>query len=176
MSQDHEANATVAVGDRLAETIDYVAVRRLQDAYADIVTRRAWAELGGVMDPDCELALELGDRSMSITGPEEIGRFIGGQLERFSFFEFVILNTVIDVDPAAGTAAARMYMAELRQDHSDGRRTNAFGVYHDRMARDASGRWRFTVRRYGSYSRTADEGTDHDQVVFDLPVIDLAGI
>ena len=29
----------------LQETIDYIAVRRLQNAYADIVTRRAWAEL-----------------------------------------------------------------------------------------------------------------------------------
>jgi len=27
----------------LRETVDYIALRRLQNAYADIVTRRAWA-------------------------------------------------------------------------------------------------------------------------------------
>ncbi len=28
-------------GAELRETVDYIAIRRLQDAYADIVTRRA---------------------------------------------------------------------------------------------------------------------------------------
>ena len=47
---------------RLAETIEYVAVRRLQDRYADIVNRRTWDELHEVMRPDCTLTLDLGDR------------------------------------------------------------------------------------------------------------------
>lgn len=158
---------------KLAETIEYVAVRRLQNAYADIVTRRCWAELGDVMEPECTLSLDLGDRSMELVGPGAIGEFIGTQLERFSFFEFVILNTVVELDATRGTAAARLYMQELRQNRSDGRRSNAFGVYHDSMVRSSEGTWRFAHRRYASYSRTAVEGPENEQVTFDLPVIAL---
>jgi hypothetical protein len=37
---------------RLTETVDYVAIRRLQSAYADVCTRRAWAEFDGLFLPD----------------------------------------------------------------------------------------------------------------------------
>ncbi len=113
---------------RVAETVEYVAVRRVQDRYADIVTRRAWPELHDLMRPDCRLSLDLGDRTLGYDGPQAIGDFIGDQLEAFSFFEFVILNTVVEVDLDAGVARARMFMQELRQNVSDGRRTNAFGL------------------------------------------------
>ena len=159
--------------ERMAETVEYVALRRLQNRYADIVTRRAWAELHDIMRPDCSLSLDLGDDTKRFDGPGAIGDFIGAQLEQFEFFEFVILNTVIEIDMAAATAGARMYMQELRQNVSDGRRTNAFGVYHDHFERDGDGRWWITRRRYGSFSRTVAPGPEHEQVVFDLPVLAL---
>ncbi len=160
--------------DRLADTIDYVSIRRVQNRYADIVTRRAWNELHEVMTPDCAVEVETADRSLRFVGPEETGEFIGRQLNQFSFFEFVILNTVIDIDQISDAAGARMYMQELRQG-ADGRRTNAYGVYHDLLRRDSTKdrRWRFARRRYQSYSRTAVAGSDHDQDVFALPVIAL---
>jgi hypothetical protein len=161
---------------RLAETIEYVAVRRLQDRYADIVNRRTWDELHEVMRPDCRLTLDLGDRELAFDGPGAIGGFIGEQLEAFSFFEFVILNTVVELDLDAGTAGARMYMQELRQNVSDGRRTNAFGVYHDRFDQDPDGRWWIAARRYNSFSRTQIDGPEHEQVVFPLPDITLADL
>ena len=37
---------------QLAETVDYVALRRVQNAYADVVTRRAWPELVDLFLPD----------------------------------------------------------------------------------------------------------------------------
>jgi hypothetical protein len=159
---------------RLAETIEYVAVRRLQDRYADIVNRRTWEELHEVMRPDCRLTLDLGDRELAFDGPGAIGGFIGEQLEVFSFFEFVILNTVVELDLDAGTAGARMYMQELRQNVSDGRRTNAYGVYQDRFEQDPDGRWWIARRRYSSYSRTQVDGPEHEQVVFDVKVIPLS--
>ena len=85
----------------------------------------------------------------------------------------MILNTVIEIDHGAATAGARMYMQELRQNVDDGRRTNAFGVYHDHFERDPDGRWWFARRRYGSFSRTVAPGPEHEQVVFDLPVLAL---
>ncbi len=155
------------------DTDAYIALRRLQNRYADIVTRRAWAELSEIFRPDCPLELELGDRSEVQVGPDAVGAFIGSSIEKFSFFQFVILNTVIEVDDAAGRAAARMYIHELRQQKDTGRRSDAYGVYHDRFERDASGRWWFALRRYGSFSRTAPQEAPEDQVVFPLPQTDL---
>lgn len=161
---------------RLAETIEYVAVRRLLDRYADIINRRTWEELHEVMRPDCRLSLDMGDREMALDGPGAIGDFISEQLERYSFFEFVILNTVVELDLDARTAGARTYMVEERSNVSDGRRTNAYGVYQDRFEQDPDGRWWIARRRYSSYSRTQVEGPEHEQVVFDVTIHPLADL
>lgn len=160
---------------RLAEALDYLDIRRLQNRYADIVTRRAWAELHEIMRPDCTLDLDLGDESKRFDGPQAIGDFIGDSLTQFEFFEFVILNTVIEVDVAAGVAGGRMYMQELRQNVDDGRRTNAYGVYHDRFERHDD-RWWLAERRYASFSRTIAPGPEHEQVVFELKPLDLGSL
>ena len=157
----------------LAETVAYVALRRLQSRYADIVTRREWTALAAIMLPDCEVVVDTMDRQFSFAGPQEIGGFIATQLEQFSFFEFVVLNTVMDIDVEAGSAGVRMYMHELRQGVDDGRRSDAYGVYHDRCERDADGRWWFAKRRYRSYSRTSPPGAVADQEVFEVPEIPL---
>lgn len=174
MSTPHE--------NELAETIAYTAIRRLQNRYADIVTRRAWPELHEVMVPDCPITVDLLDRAIELDGPQGIGDFIGGQLEQFDFFEFVILNTVMEIDAPAGTARARMYIQEARQNRSDGHRSDTFGVYHDRFVRDADRRWWFARRRYRSYARTSpvpvEQTNEHtaDLVVFDLATIALHDI
>ena len=162
-----------ADGNAMAETIAYTAIRRVQDRYADIVTRRAWPELADVMRPDCRITVDLLDRAIDFHGPGEIGDFIGGQLEQFDFFEFVILNPVLAIDAEAGRAGARMYMQEARQEIATGRRTDTFGVYHDRFERDADGAWWMARRHYQSYARMNPVGADADLVVFDLPVLDL---
>ena len=174
------ARSTSAADDReahngsLRETVEYIALRRVQNRYADIVTRRAWDELTEIMSPDCKVTVDTLDRSYRFNGPDEIGDFIGRQIERFSFFEFVVLNTVISIDHEHGTAGARMYMQELRQSSDDGRRTNAFGVYHDRLVKSPDdGSWRFVRRKYRSFARTAAPDAVGDLDVFDLPVIDL---
>lgn len=145
---------------------DWIDIRRVQNRYADLVTRRAWDELDSVMVPDVRLDLDLADRTMSVAGVEAIGEFIATSLGQFSFFEFVVLNTVMDIDSERGVAGARMWMAELRQRVDTGRRTDAYGVYEDQLLRTDDG-WRFTVRRYSSWSRTNETGEgDTDQLVF----------
>ena len=151
------------------DTADYIAIRRLQNRYADVVTRRAWPELHDLMTPDCTLDLDLGDRQMAFAGPDAIGAFIDESIQRFSFFHFVPLTTVMDIDVAAGQADARLWMVELRQNAADGRRTDAYGLYRDRVERDGDGRWRLSARRYSSFSRTAEPGADVDQLIFPLP-------
>ena len=162
--------------DPLAETIAYVALQRLQSRYADAVTRRAWSELASLVRADCPIVVDVRHKKFELTGPSEYGEFIARQIERFSLFEFVLLNTVMRIDAEAGVAAARVYMQEIRQNVSDGCRTDAYGVYHDRLERDDQSRWWFARRHYRSFARTAEPRIEADYDVFDLPIIDLEDI
>ena len=156
-----------------AEARAYVELRRVQNRYADVVTRRAWGELSDLVRADCPIVVDVRHTQFELTGPVEYGQFIARQIERFDLFHFVILNTVMDIDDEAGTAAARLYMQEIRQNRSDGRRTDAYGVYHDRFERDANGRWWFAKRHYRSFARTAEPRLGSDYDVFDPPAIPL---
>ena len=144
------------------DALDYLAITRLQAAYADVVTRRAWAELDGLFLADAPVHVDtVTSPVIELVGPQSLGRFIDGAIERFEFFEFVPLNTVVEVQ--GDTATARLYMVELRQDRDGGRWSNAFGLYQDRYARTAEG-WRFAERHYQSLARTSPA-----TVVFPLP-------
>lgn len=162
--------------DRLAETVAYTAIQRLESRYADVVTRRAWDELAELVRAGCPIVVDVRHKKFELTGPIEYGEFIARQIERFSLFEFVLLNTVFRIDVERGVAAARVYMQEVRQNVSDGRRTDAYGVYHDRLEQDDAGRWWFTRRHYRSFARTAEPRGDADYDVFDPPFIDLEDI
>lgn len=160
----------------VAEAVHDTGVRRLQHAYADVVNRRAWPELVNLFFPDALVVIDrrAGD-PVHLVGGEQLGTFIGDAVERFEFFEFVILNAhIVFPDGAdAGTAVSRLFMCELRQESVSGRWTHAYGLYHDRY-RFESGRWRFAERRYHSLAR---HGRDLD--AFPLPVqpgIEVPGI
>ena len=151
-----------------AETAHYVAIRRLQDAYADVVTRRAWNELDELFLPDAAIVLDTRkDDLIEIAGPNALGEFIAGAIERFAFFEFVVLNTHVEIDRGSGsdTAAARLYMCELRVERDTGQWNNAFGVYHDRY-RLRDRRWWFEHRLYHSLARPAADGETVDAFEF----------
>jgi hypothetical protein len=175
----------------VSETDDYVAIRRLQNAYADVVTRRAWAELGDLFLPDAPIEIDTrrgagtgrrgrpvpeetplaastnGGGRFSFEGPEALGSFIAGAMEQFDFFEFVILSTRIElaVRGDADAADGRMYMSEIRSDVGTGRWNVSFGVYHDCYRRRPDG-WRFARRRYHSLGRT---GETRDVDAFPFP-------
>ncbi len=148
------------------ETVDYVAVSRLQHAYADIATRRAWGELDEIFVPDIPIVIDLRDREpYRFDSRDGFREFVSAAVDRFEFFEFVLLNTRVylnhDGDPDA--AVARMYMSELRQDHAELRWTAVYGVYHDRFRR-IDGQWWFVSRNYSSLGRPA-----RDIDTFDFP-------
>ena len=138
---------------RLEDAVDHVEIRRVQDAYADIVSRRRFDELVEVMRPDVVLDLDTRDVVRQFNGPAAIGGFIHDAILQFEFFQFVILNTRIELrvggDP--DRASGRMYMSELRQTH-DGHWSQVYGVYHDRFTR-VDDRWWIAHRRYHSLAR-----------------------
>jgi len=134
------------------ETDAYVDITRLQASYADVVTRRAWDELDSLFLPGAPIRIDTVTRPVvSLSGADELGSFISEALERFEFFEFVILNTVIDVHDQS-RASGRVWMVEVRQEHGSGAWSNAFGLYQDDYAIH-DGRWRFAERRYQSLAR-----------------------
>jgi hypothetical protein len=138
--------------DALQETIDYVAITRLQAAYADVVNRRAWPELEALFLADAPVRVDtVTNPVIELTGPGEVGSFIGNAIQRFEFFEFVILNSRMDI--AGDGARGRMFMCELRQDAANGHWSQAFGVYQDQYQR-VDGRWWFARRDYQSLART----------------------
>jgi hypothetical protein len=135
------------------DALAYLAITRLQAAYADVVTRRAWPELEDLFLPEAPIHVDtVAAPVIELVGPTALGEFVGGAIEQFEFFEFVILNTVVEV-ASPDVAKGRLYMVELRQSASNGHWSNAFGVYHDDYVRTDGG-WRFGERHYQSLART----------------------
>jgi hypothetical protein len=136
--------------EALQETLDWVAIRRLHARYADAVNRRAWSDLDALFLPDAVVRIELPRQEpIEAVGPQALGAFIERAVERFEWFQFVVLEAVIewpsgtDDDEAVG----RIYMVELRLDAKTGQETRAFGLYQDRYRRTDDG-WRFAARRF----------------------------
>jgi hypothetical protein len=141
---------------RLQDTLDYVAITRLQNAYADAVTRRAWSEFHDMFLADAPVRVDtVTNAVIALTGPQEVGDFIGTAVERFEFFEFVPLSTRVELRAAGDPdrATARLYICELRQDAASGHSTQAFGVYQDEYRRHGGGWW-FARRDYQSLARS----------------------
>ena len=129
-----------------ADVPDHVAMLDLQRRYGDVVSRRAWDELGELLSPDCELHLALRDGDRSLHGADEVITFVSSAVAAFDVFLFSVLNAVVGPGPRG-----RMWIHELRWS-ADGERTDAFGLYEDEFVRGPDGRWCFARRRYTSIS------------------------
>jgi len=149
-------------------TNDHIALTRLLAAYADVVTRRSWPELPELFLPDAPVRVDtVTTPPRELVGPAELGAFIGGAVERFGFFELVILNARYEL-PSIGApddARGRVLISEIRQERDGGAWSTTYGVYQDRYRRTADG-WRFARRAYQSLART---GSDR---AFPFPALD----
>ncbi len=137
-----------------SDALAYIAITRLQNEYADVVSRRAWDEVDDLFTDDSNVRLNLAPAPpMDFPGRGGIGPFIAKSIERFEFFQFVILNATVHVRDER-SATGRMYMSELRQDATSGGWSTIHGIYHDTYHRDAGdGKWRFADRQYQSLRR-----------------------
>lgn len=145
--------------DSQQETIDYIAIRRLQSAYADGVSRRAWNEVAALFADDAVIELNvLGRDPVRFESGAEIASFIDESIANMDFFQFLVLNTVLDigVDGDDDRAEGRLWMSELRQFAASGHFTQIWGLYRDRYVR-RDGRWLFGFRRYQTLARTTPD-------------------
>lgn len=157
---------TPGAGDNteaFAESIAAFEIDRLQRRYGDIVTRRAWDELHTVFEDDATISIDRRDQpAIEVIGPTGIGEFIERAVDRFSFFEFAVLNFVtthIDLHaPGGPVGSGRLWIMEVRCDAETGVWSHAYGLYNDEY-RHAGGTWRYSKRRYGSLARRGDDGT-----------------
>jgi hypothetical protein len=143
--------------EQMRDAVDEIAIRSLHHAYADVVNRRAWQELRDLFVPDATVTVDMRTADPHVLeGPDALGAFIGGAVERFDFFELAVLSArvFLRVDGDADRAQARMYMNEIRHDAASGRWSMAYGLYQDRLVRVDAG-WRFARRDYHSMARTA---------------------
>jgi hypothetical protein len=140
------------------ETDDYIAITRLQSAYADCVTRRAWAELDGLFRPDATLVVSSGADATTVQGPAEIGALIDAAVKHLDVIFFTNLNTTIElrVDGDGSQARGRTYIRELHYARKQTVAREIYGVYLDRYVR-VDGRWWFGDRAWHALARTAPE-------------------
>ncbi|MCB9378105.1 MAG: nuclear transport factor 2 family protein [Holophagales bacterium] len=144
------------------EMASHAALQRLLAAYADCVNRHAWSELPALFLTDARIELvPLKRPPIELTGPEALGRFIAGAIERFDFFEFVVLNARFSLRLDQDSARGRLFMCEYRRERATTNWTQVFGIYHDRYRR-IDGRWVFEHRRFDPL---ASQGSDN--VVFE---------
>ena len=148
----------------IEETVNYIAIKRLLAAYGDTVNRRAWGELKNLFLPDAKIEVTpLYDPPLVVDGPEALGPFIGGAIERFDFFQFVFLNSVIQIQPDQRVAYARNSISEYRRERATEEWAQTYGIYHDTYQK-VDGRWWFAHR---NFSPTGTSGSDNR--IFDFP-------
>ena len=132
------------------DTAALVALMRLQAAYGDVVTQRDWDAMCTLFEPDAVVELDLRTGAPRLMdGPRALAGIIEQSLQQFVFFEFAVLNAVVDVAGDIGTG--RMHISELRH-HPDGSWSQIYGLYQDRYRR-TDGVWRIAHRRYSSLAR-----------------------
>lgn len=140
--------------DQRDDSRDVVALLRLQSTYADIVSRRAWAELPTVFVPDVDIEIDTvsSPPRRCASAPEFID-FVSNAVARFDHFQFVILNSVVDIDDGGDAARGRIFMCEIRHVADTDEWSTAYGLYQDRYLK-TDGEWWITERRYRSLART----------------------
>jgi hypothetical protein len=134
------------------ETVGYIAIQRLQSAYADISTRHAWREIVSIATPDACFSFDThSGEPFQIRGAAEFGEFGAKMTGGFTFYEYIPLNFVVTFDPD-GTARGRTYSLEVTEDAKTGDWVEFYGVYDDEYALFEN-EWRFSGRQYRTYGR-----------------------
>jgi SnoaL-like domain len=133
------------------DTEAYIAICRLQRAYADISTRHAWDEMELLATPDAIFSFHTQNGVFEVTGGAafaELGPRMSGQ---FSFHLLIPINFVVAIGDD-GRARGRSWLLEVNEERESGKWNEVYGTYHDDYKLD-SGRWLFSRREYRPFGR-----------------------
>jgi SnoaL-like domain len=134
------------------ELLAHVAITRLQGRYADIASRQAWSEVQSIVLPDATFSFDLGAGDvLAFVGPDELAAFGARACERFTFYQYIPLNTVVSLT-SKHRASGRSYALEVGVDKANGEWTEFYGLYDDDYAVD-HGEWRFARRHFHTLAR-----------------------
>jgi hypothetical protein len=138
-----------------SETDAYLAIERLQRAYADIATRSAWEEVPDLLTPDAHVTFDTRSGTpMEIHGSVQFGEFGAKMKGAFGFYQYIPLNFVVTFN-AGDTAQGRTYSLEVAEEARSGTWLEFYGTYDDEYALH-EGSWRFSRRHYRTYGRRTD--------------------
>jgi hypothetical protein len=130
----------------------YLAIQRLQRAYADVATRGAWAEVVSLLAPDCRITFDTRSAQvLEVCGADEFAQFAAKMTGAFSFYELIPQNFVVTID-SDGTARGRSYSLEVGEDAKTGQWLEFYGVFSDEFVL-LDDDWRFSRRHYQTYAR-----------------------
>jgi SnoaL-like domain len=133
----------------------YLAIQRLQRAYADVATRGAWPEVVSLLAPDCHITFDTRSAQiLEVSGADEFAQFAAKMTAAFSFYELVPQNFVVTIGPG-GTAGGRSYSLEVGEDAKTGEWLEFYGVFSDEYIL-LDDEWRFSRRHYQTYARRRD--------------------
>lgn len=134
---------------------DYTAIDRLQRAYADVATRKAWAEVPALLTDDAIVTFDTrAGTPFEVQGAVAFAEFGAKAVGIFGFYEYIPLNFVVTIGDD-GTAQGRTYSLEVADLLSTGEWIEYYGVYDDSYAH-VDGTWRFARRHYRTYGRRTD--------------------
>jgi ketosteroid isomerase-like protein len=128
------------------DVVDELAIRSLVAHFADVVNRRAYAEVVEIWAPD---GIWEVPGFHDAVGPGAIAGRLKGLLEKHEGLVQLVHSGRVWVD--GDFALGRWYISELTRG-TDGRTRMFAGVYHDEVVRLPIG-WRFARRRYDSLLR-----------------------
>jgi hypothetical protein len=134
------------------DALAYLAITRLQRAYADMATRRAWEELASLATPDARFTFDTrSGKVFEVEGAAALGEFGARMTEHFTFYAYIPLNFAVAIG-TDGTARGRSYSLEVAEDRDTGDWIEFYGVYRDEYAL-FEGTWRFARRHYRTFGR-----------------------
>jgi hypothetical protein len=143
------------------ETDAYIAIDRLQRAYADVASRSAWSEAPRLMTPDAHITFDTRVQPpFEIDGAVAFGAFGDKMKGVMDFYEYIPLNFVVDINAADGTARGRTYSLEVGRLVASDEWVEFYGTYDDDYAVH-DGAWKFSRRHYRTYGRRTGGRLEH---------------
>jgi hypothetical protein len=134
-----------------SDPLTFLAISQLHARYADIATRQAWGDLGGLVLEDAPVSFDLGTGDVIEMTGADLVRFGPQATAAFSFYEYVPLNTVVTMTSDA-TATGRFYALEIGVERDSGDWVEFFGGYDD-LYELRDGRWMYARRAFRTLAR-----------------------